>query len=152
MKNGFRIAIASAALMVGLSFAGASLASAQVSFEGTFPLPHGVISIGIGDPAFRIGAYVPLGYRVDFRPDCGYGFEYGRRWIPVRPYRSRWIVCQRPYGVYVDGGCGYHSYPRRYRYYWHDHDRGHRRWDDHRDHHRSDRDHDRDHHHGHRRY
>ncbi|MEO8431730.1 MAG: hypothetical protein ABI592_09505 [Acidobacteriota bacterium] len=111
MKNGLRIAFASAALTAGLAFAGASRANAQVSFRGSFPLPHGRISIGIGDPAFRVGAFVPRGYRVYSRPGYGYGFGYRDRWIPVRRTGSQWLVCESPYGYdqsynesYVDGG------------------------------------------------
>ena len=104
MKNGYRIAIAAAALTAGLAFAGASRANAQVSFRGSFPLPHGRISIGIGDPAFRVGAYVPRGYRVYSRSGYGYGFAYRDRWIPVRRYGSQWMVCESPYldGAYAD--------------------------------------------------
>ncbi len=110
MKNGFRIAIASAALTAGLAFAGASRANAQVSFRGSFPLPHGRISIGIGDPAFRVGSYAPRGYRVYSRSGYGYGFAYRSRWIPVRRYGAQWMVCDSPYGVgdgYVDDAYGY---------------------------------------------
>ena len=61
MRTQFRIAIAAAALLAGLSLAGASRANAGVSFRGTFPLPHGSISIGIVDPTFVVGAFVPYG-------------------------------------------------------------------------------------------
>ncbi len=116
MSTQFRIAIAAAALMAGLSFAGASRANAGVSFRGTFPLPHGSISIGIGDPTFGVGAFVPYGYIVENDPEYGYGFYYGDSWIPCRPYQSRWVVCDRPFhdtyagGAYIGGGYGYRSY------------------------------------------
>ena len=144
MRTQFRIAIAAAALMAGLSFAGASRANAGVSFQGTFPLPHGSISIGIGNPAFGVGAFVPYGYNVANDPQYGYGFYYGSSWIPCRPYQSRWIVCDRPFhdtyagGAYSGGGYGYgyrgyggyHGQPyyqREYSrgYYDRDWDRGH---------------------------
>ena len=113
MRTQFRIAVAAAALMAGLSFAGASRANAGVSFRGTFPLPHGSISIGIGNPAFGVGAFVPYGYNVAYDPEYGYGFYYGESWIPCRPYQSRWIVCPRPFhntyagAAYIGGGSGY---------------------------------------------
>jgi hypothetical protein len=103
MKNGIRIALASAAMVAGLAVAGAKPAAAQVSFSGSFPLPHGRISIGIGDPFFRVGSYVPYGYTVIEDPTYGYGFYYGARWIPVQPYGSTWVVVRQPYfrGGYV---------------------------------------------------
>jgi len=97
MKNGIRIALASAAMVAGLAVAGAKPAAAQVSFSGSIPLPHGRISIGIGDPFFRVGSYVPYGYTVVEDPTYGYGFYYGARWIPVQPYGSSWIVVNQPY-------------------------------------------------------
>jgi len=113
MKNALRYVVISAALMAGLAVTGASRADAGVSFSGTFPLPHGQISIGIGDPYFHVGAYVPMGYQVYARSGYGYGFAYNNRWIPVRPYGSRWQVCGSPYfddvyydNVYYDSGYG----------------------------------------------
>lgn len=97
MKTGIRIALASAAMVAGLAVAGASPAGAQVRVSGSFPLPHGRISIGIGDPFFRVGAYVPYGYTVIDDPTYGSGFYYRSRWIPVRPYGSTWVVCDQPF-------------------------------------------------------
>lgn len=97
MKNGLRFAAISAAMVGGLALAGASRAQAGVSFQGTFPLPHGVISIGIGDPYFGVGTYVPAGYRIGARDGYGYGFMYRSRWIPVRRYGARWRVCDSPW-------------------------------------------------------
>lgn len=96
MKS-IRIALASTALVAGLAVAGSKPAAAQVSFSGSFPLPHGRISVGIGDPFFRVGSYVPYGYTVIEDPTYGYGFYYRSRWIPVEPYGSTWVVCERPY-------------------------------------------------------
>ncbi len=125
MTKGFRIALGTAAVAAGLTFAGAAPAAAQVRISGSFPLPHGRISIGIGAPAFPIGSYVPYGYEVYSRQDYGYGFEYESRWIPVRRNGSRWIVCDPPVltqGVYPDyyGGYGdarYYSNDYRYNDY-----------------------------------
>jgi len=115
MKYRFRIALASATMAAGLALAGASPAQAQVRFSGSFPLPHGRISIGIGDPFFRVGAVVPFGYAVIQDPSYGYGFYYRSRWIPVERYGSSWIVCNRPVfseGGYVDGGHRYDGFAR----------------------------------------
>ena len=59
MRNVLRHVVISAALLAGLAVTGGSRADAGVSFSGTFPLPHGQISIGIGDPYFHVGAFVP---------------------------------------------------------------------------------------------
>ena len=103
MKTRIRIALASAVLVAGLAVAGSSPAAAQVAFSGSFPLPHGRISIGIGSPAFAVGSPVPYGYTVIQDPTYGYGFYYGSSWIPAQPYGSGWIVVSQPYypGAYV---------------------------------------------------
>jgi len=119
MKNVLRHVVMSAALLAGLAVTGGSRAQAGVSFSGTFPLPHGQISIGIGDPYFHVGAFVPVGYQVYARTGYGYGFAYNSRWIPVRPYGDGWQVCSGLYfddayynGVYYDPnyGAGYGGY------------------------------------------
>jgi hypothetical protein len=119
MRNVLRQVVISAALLAGLAVTGGSRAQAGVSFSGTFPLPHGQISIGIGDPYFHVGAFVPVGYQVYARSGYGYGFAYNNRWIPVRPYGAAWRVCGSPYfddvyynGVYYDAnyGVGYGGY------------------------------------------
>ena len=97
MKNVLRYVVMSAALTAGLAVTGGSRADAGVSFSGTFPLPHGQISIGIGDPYFRVGAFVPVDYQVYARSGYGYGFAYNNRWIPVRRYGDAWRVCDSPY-------------------------------------------------------
>ena len=116
MKNVLRHVVTSAALVAGLAITGVSRTDAGVSFGGTFPFPHGQISIGIGDPYFHVGAFVPVGYRVYARSGYGYGFAYNNRWIPVRPYGDAWRVCGSPYfddvyygSVYYDPyyGAGY---------------------------------------------
>jgi hypothetical protein len=121
MRNALRYVVTSAALLAGLAVMGGSSADAGVSFGfgGTFPLPHGQISIGVGDPYFHVGAYVPVGYQVYARSGYGYGFAYNNRWIPVRPYGATWRVCATPYfddvyysNVYYDPyyGVGYGGY------------------------------------------
>jgi hypothetical protein len=152
-----RIALASAAMVAGLAFAGAKPAAAQVAFSGSFPLPHGRISIGIGDPFFRVGSYVPYGYTVIEDPVYGYGFYYRSRWIPVRPYGSSWLVCDQLYfrdrgfaRPYYGGGYGSYGYRRydnrRYDYRRFDDRRfDNRRFDDHRFDRRRDGRSDRDH-------
>jgi hypothetical protein len=97
MRNALRYVVMFAALVAGLAVTGGSRADAGVSFSGTFPLPHGQISIGIGDPYFHVGAFVPVGYQVYARSGYGYGFAYNNRWIPVRPYGNVWRVCGSPY-------------------------------------------------------
>lgn len=111
MKAAIRFVLMGAVITVGLAMTGASRAQAQqVSFYGTFPLPHGSVSIGIGNPAFAVGAYVPVGYPVYYAPSYGYGFAYGGYWIPARPYGSAWRVCARPYY----GNAYYAGYPGGY--------------------------------------
>ena len=119
MRNVLRYVVISAALLAGLAVTGGSRADAGVSFSGTFPLPHGQISIGIGDPYFHVGAFVPVGYRIYARSGYGYGFAYNNRWIPVRRYGDVWQVCGSPYfdDVYYNDvryapnyGAGYGGY------------------------------------------
>jgi len=127
MRKAIRIAIVSAAAAVALFFPFQSSADAQVRFEGRFRLPHGDISVGVGDPyygrgygyygypAYPVGSYVPYGYRVIRRPRLGYGFHsprfacrshgvYHSHWVPVRSYGRRYIVVERPAVIerYVD--------------------------------------------------
>jgi hypothetical protein len=117
MKKAVRLSLVSVAL-AGVLLVLAPPAQAQVRVEGRFRLPHGSISVGVGDPysygiygspAFPIGSYVPYGYRVIRQPRLGYGFYHRSRWIPVRPYGRRYIVIERPI-VVVDRG-----YDDRYR-------------------------------------
>jgi hypothetical protein len=141
MRNALRHVVMPAALLAGLAVTGGSRAHAGVSFSGTFPLPHGQISIGIGDPYFHVGAFVPVGYQIYARSGYGYGFAYNNRWIPVRPYGDGWRVCGSPYfddvyyhRVYYDPyyGAGYGGYygghymrPSRHYAYRGGHPRGH---------------------------
>ncbi|HYK41220.1 MAG TPA: hypothetical protein VE007_02445 [Thermoanaerobaculia bacterium] len=109
MNKAFRIGLVSATLVAGLAFVGAKPASAQVHFSASFPLPHG--RLVIGHPSFRVGGFVPFGYRVYARPGYGYGFLYRDRWIPVRRYSDRWIVCESPVAAYgYDGAYAYDDY------------------------------------------
>ena len=110
MSRAIRIAVGSAALAAGLAIAGASPANAQVRVRGSFPLPHGRISVDIGH-GFPIGGYVPYGYDVYEDPDYGYGFEYEDQWIPCEPRGSQWIIIAAP--VYY--GHRDYRYGRSYR-------------------------------------
>ena len=94
MRKAVRFAIGSAALAMGIAVAAA--ANAQVRFEGSFPLPHGRISVGVGGPAFSVGTGVPGGFVVYEDPDYGYGFVYQDQWIPCAQYGSRWVIVGRP--------------------------------------------------------
>jgi hypothetical protein len=147
MKKAIRVPIVIAAVAAVVAFLAPSAAQAQVRVEGRFRLPHGEIAVGVGDPyydhvyygapAYPIGSYVPYGYRVIEDPYLGHGF-YGpasfcrvhgvrhAHWIPVRRYRTRWVVIEPPYRSHryyrrgYDGG-RYGSrrdsrrYDRRYR-------------------------------------
>jgi hypothetical protein len=139
MKRAIRIALGSAVLAGGLAVLGASPANAQVRFEGSFPLPHGRISIGVGDVGFGVGSYVPYGYDVYEDPNYGYGFEYDSYWYPCEQYGSRWVIVSapvffhrdyryiRPYRSYgYRYSQPYRGYDNRYRNYRRD---DHRRWD-----------------------
>ncbi len=106
MRKEIQIFVGGAVLTAALGFFVPSTVQAQVRFSGRFRLPHGSISIGLGDPyyrgygygyrAFPVGSYVPYGYRVIYRPRLGHGFVYRSYWIPVRRYRTRYIVVERP--------------------------------------------------------
>ena len=96
MTKRYRLALGSAVLVGGLAFAGTSNANAQVSFRGSFPLPHGRISVNIGDPVYQVGAYAPDDCDIYQHPDYGYGFVSGERFVPVREYEGRWIVTSAP--------------------------------------------------------
>lgn len=114
MKKAIRIALGSAVLAGGLAVVGASPANAQVRFEGSFPLPHGRISVGVGDVGYGVGSYVPYGYDVYENPDYGYGFEYEDYWYPCEQYGTRWVIVGAPvfFGGYHD-----YRYVRPYRSY-----------------------------------
>jgi hypothetical protein len=129
-------ALAVPALALGL-LAAPRPASAQVSFEGTFVGPHGAFSIGVGHPRYAVGSYVPHGYRVFHRPRYGYGFwspafacrshhAHHAHWVPVKHYRQRWVVVERPiaYGPYsahpLERAWGHDRYDRYDRYDRHD--------------------------------
>jgi len=120
MKQGSRIATMAGALALAFLLGGASVARGEherkqrKSFSGTFRGPHGQFSINIGSPGYSAGSYAPYGYPVYRRPSYGYGFESPAfdcrphrlrhsHWVPVRRYRSRWIVEPR-----------YASYDRHY--------------------------------------
>ena len=94
MNKAIRIALGSAALATGLAFAAAPPANAQVRFEGSFPLPHGRITVGGG--GFSVGSYVPEGYSVYDDPDYGYGFYDGDQWFSCEQNAGRWIIIARP--------------------------------------------------------
>jgi len=167
MKKTIRIALGSAVLAGGLAVVGASPAAAQVRFEGSFPLPHGRISVGVGDPGygygFGVGSYVPYGYNVYEDPSYGYGFEYDNYWYPCEQYGAQWVIVGAPvifghrdYGYvrpYRNYG-GYYGYSRPYGNYGYSRPYGrsydyrryrrddYRRWDSHRRDDRRSRDRD----------
>jgi hypothetical protein len=120
MQRGIRVAMGAALAAVVVSLAPAP-AQGQVRVEGRFRLPHGEIAVGVGDPyygrrhggghygyhRYPVGSYVPYGYRVQHRARLGYGFyspAFACRahrvrhahWVPVRRYRTRYIVVERP--------------------------------------------------------
>jgi hypothetical protein len=104
MKRAIGHTMVATAVLAAVVFLTAPVAQAQVRFEGRFRLPHGNIAIGVGDPYYRsyfpVGSYVPYGYRVIRRPRYGYGFYHRSYWVPVRRYRTRWIVVAEP--VFVE--------------------------------------------------
>jgi hypothetical protein len=110
MKKAIRIALGSGVLAAGLAFAGAPAASAQVRIRGSFPLPHGRISVSVGD-RFPIGGYVPYGYDVYDDAGYGYGFVYDNQWIPCEARGTRWVIVGSP--VYY--GHRDYRYGRTYR-------------------------------------
>jgi hypothetical protein len=114
MKNAVRTALSATALCAGLAFAGASTASGQVFFRGNFPVPHGRISVGVGAPAFAVGAYVPSPYvdQIEYVPDYGYGFYCDGTWVPVRQYARGWVVYQRPFVIARERLFGFRSSDR----------------------------------------
>jgi len=114
MKNAVRIALSATALCAGLAVAGASTAKGQVFFQGNFPVPHGRISVGVGAPAFAVGAYVPSPYvdQIEYLPDYGYGFYCDEGWVPVRRYGRGWVVYQRPFFIERERLYGYRGYDR----------------------------------------
>jgi hypothetical protein len=151
MKKAIRIAVGTAALAAGLAVVGAAPANAQVRFRGSFPLPHGRISVNVGDPyygggyydQFAIGGYVPDGYDVYQDPDYGWGFAYDDQWYACEPRGTRFVIIAAPvyYGGYRSYGYGgYRNYGYRdYRYVrpysnrYYSRDYGYRRWDSRRD-------------------
>ena len=140
MQRAIRIAVVSVAVVGALLFLAPAPAWAQVRVEGRFRLPHGSISVGVGDPYYRgghygspaypVGSYVPYGYRVIRQPRLGYGFYspafacrvhrvYHSHWIPVRSYGRRYVVIERPVytGDRYGGPYGRRDYGRGdYRY------------------------------------
>ena len=111
MKRAIRIAIGSGVLAAGLAFAAVPAANAQVRIGGSFRVPHGRLSVSIGD-LFPIGGYVPYGYDVYQDPSYGYGFVYDDQWIPCEPYGSSYVIIGAPvfYRSYGYRSYGYRSY------------------------------------------
>ena len=102
-----------AALFLGAAaLAVAPSASAQVRFRGTFGLPHGVVSVGVGNPYYYSSGY---GYAPDYcAPEySGYYYDgyypsyYPRYYARPHYYRSYY----RPYRSY------YRPHYSRYRSY-----------------------------------
>jgi len=111
MKNAVRIALSATALCAGLAVAGASTAKGQVFFQGNFPVPNGRISVGVGAPAFAVGAYVPSPYvdEIEYVDGYGYGFYCDGAWVPVRQYARGWVVYQRPFVIARERLFGFHG-------------------------------------------
>jgi hypothetical protein len=130
MKRAIGHTMVATAVLAAVVFLAAPAAQAQVRFEGRFRLPHGRIAIGVGDPYypgyyggpyFPVGSYVPYGYRVIRVPRYGYGFYNRSYWVPVRRYRTRWVVIAQPVLVerpYYDRGYRGDPYYDFNREYW----------------------------------
>jgi hypothetical protein len=117
MTKASRIAIGSGVLAAGLAIAGTSAASAQVRVRGSFPLPHGRISVDIAH-GFPVGGYVPYGYDV-YEDDYygGYGFAYEDQWFPCEQRGSRWVIVAAPvHYVHREYRTGRHYRNDRHRY------------------------------------
>lgn len=126
MTRVFRIAIGSGVLAAGLAVAGASTASAQVRVRGSFPTPHGRVSIDVGH-GFPVGGHVPYGYDVYEDPYYeGYGFAYEDQWFPCERRGAHWVIVAAPVH-YVHREYRYGRSYRTDRYY--SRDRYHRRGD-----------------------
>lgn len=96
MTKAFRIAMGSGVLAAGLAVAGASTASAQVRVRGSFPTPHGRVSIDVGH-GFPVGGHVPYGYDVYEDPYYeGYGFAYEDQWFPCERRGAHWVIVAAP--------------------------------------------------------
>lgn len=123
MTKAFRLAMGSGVLVAGLAVAGASTASAQVRVRGSFPTPHGRVSIDVGH-GFPVGGHVPYGYDVYEDPYYeGYGFAYEDQWFPCERRGAHWVIVAAPVH-YV------HREYRTGRSYRHDrYSRGDRRYD-----------------------
>jgi hypothetical protein len=97
MTKAFRIAMGSGVLVAGLAVAGTSTASAQIRVRGSFPTPHGRISVDIGHGGFPVGGYAPYGYDVYEDPYYdGYGFAYEDQWYPCERRGARWVIVAEP--------------------------------------------------------
>ena len=106
-----------AALFLGAAaLAVAPSASAQVRFRGTFGLPHGVVSVGVGSPYYYSSGYGGYGYAAPdyYAPSySGYYYDgyypsyYPRYYVRPHYYRSYY----RPYRSY------YRPHVSRYRSY-----------------------------------
>jgi hypothetical protein len=94
-----------AALALGGLLATTHPAAAHGGYGVVVRAPHAAFAFGVGNPAFPTGYVLarPYARRVFYRRPYGYGFwapvPYGsfngirhRYWIPVRRYRTGWIV------------------------------------------------------------
>jgi len=88
-------------------------AAASGSLGVVVAAPHATVALAIGHPAFPVGFVVrpPYASRVFYRPRFGYGFWtpvapcaiHGARhahFVPVRHYRTGWIVAAPRHGLY----------------------------------------------------
>jgi hypothetical protein len=96
MSKLVRSSLGAALVAIGFALASAPAAEAQVRFQGSFPLPHGRITIGLPDPFFPLRSFVPDGYSVYDDAQYGYGFSSGDEWIPCERYDGRWMISGRP--------------------------------------------------------
>ncbi|HKD12390.1 MAG TPA: hypothetical protein VKE50_09955 [Thermoanaerobaculia bacterium] len=134
MSERIRRSLAAAGFVAALALGGVQTAQGQVFFQGSFPVPHGHISIGIGAPPFVIGGYVPAPYvgQVVFVPGYGYGFYCDQGFVPVTFYGGRWVVSRRPYHIARYNRFGHSDW--RYDRYNRFHRDDSRRWDGDREH------------------
>lgn len=96
MKIATRNSIRALLVATGLALAAAPAANAQVQFQGSFPLPHGRISVGVVDPLFPLRSFVPDGYSVYDDPQYGYGFYDDDDWVPCQRFGARWVIAGPP--------------------------------------------------------
>jgi hypothetical protein len=96
MRIAIRSSLTAAVVAAALALAAAPAANAQVRFQGSFPLPHGRLSINLPDPFFPLRSFVPDGYSVYDDDQYGEGFYSGDQWYPCERFDNRWVISGRP--------------------------------------------------------